>query len=102
MAQAKGAVFFLFLHLAFFALSVDATSYIYSAEIFPNPLRARGLSISISGLFMTTIILLATAPVAFEHVGWKYYLLFLTSTTVCALIIGFFFPEVIDKPILTS
>lgn len=55
---ASAAVFFLFLHIGFFSSSVDATSYIYAAEIFPTPVRAKGLAVSISGLFIATIIFL--------------------------------------------
>lgn len=56
--SASAAVFFLFMHVAFFASTIDATSYIYASEIFPTPVRAKGLSLSISGLFLSALALL--------------------------------------------
>src|ERR1700761_1273458 len=70
-SAAVGAVFFLFLHVAFYSTSMDATSYIYAAEIFPTPVRAKGIAISVSGLFVATIIFLEAAPTAFANIGWK-------------------------------
>ncbi|RSL85625.1 hypothetical protein CEP51_003218 [Fusarium floridanum] len=66
---ASGAVFFLFLHIALFGLSYDATSYIYGSEIFPSPLRARGPGISITGLFVSTLIFLQSARTTFTNIN---------------------------------
>ena len=77
-----------------FSASVDATSYIYASEIFPTPARARGLAISVSGLFIATIIFLQVAPTAFDAVGWKYYLVFICITSVIFGITWVWFPEV--------
>ncbi|KAK3696007.1 hypothetical protein LTR37_018225 [Vermiconidia calcicola] len=91
--MAAAAVFFLFLHIGFFSSTTDATSYIYAAEIFPTPLRAKGLAISVSGLFSATIAFLMAAPVAFEQIGWKYYILFIVITTIMVVVILVYFPE---------
>ncbi|RSM20188.1 hypothetical protein CDV31_000983 [Fusarium ambrosium] len=94
---ASGAVFFLFLHIALFGLSYDATSYIYGSEIFPNPLRARGLGISITGLFVSTLIFLQSAPTAFTNISWRYYIVFIAFSTVALVIMWLFFPETNGK-----
>lgn len=91
---AGAAVFFLFLHILLFGLSYDATSYIYGSEIFPNPVRARGLAISITGLFTSTIIFLQCAPAAFTEIGWKYYVVFIVISVFMVAIMFFYFPEV--------
>ncbi|KIW15772.1 hypothetical protein PV08_05822 [Exophiala spinifera] len=90
---ASGAVFFLFAHITVFVLCVDATTYIYASEIFPTPLRAKGLAISCSGLFFATIIFTTAAPTAFANIGWKYYLVFVVLTTITISIVYFMFPE---------
>jgi len=92
-SAASAAVFFLFLHIACFSVSVDATSYIYASEIFPTPVRAKGLSVSISGLFVATIIFLQAAPTAFDAIGWEYYLVFIIITTIMFFVVWAFFPE---------
>ena len=91
---AGAAVFFLFFHVFCFGASYDSTSYIYGSEIFPNPVRARGLGISITGLFASTIIFLQCAPPAFASIGWKYYLPFIVMSTIMFIVIWFYFPEV--------
>ncbi|KIX97079.1 uncharacterized protein Z520_07193 [Fonsecaea multimorphosa CBS 102226] len=90
---AGGAVFFLFLHVFLFGGSYDSTSYIYGSEIFPNPVRARGLGISITGLFASTIVFLQCAPTAFASIGWKYYLLFIALDAVMFVVMWLYFPE---------
>ncbi|EXJ86817.1 hypothetical protein A1O3_03771 [Capronia epimyces CBS 606.96] len=90
---AGAAVFFLFMHITCYSISVDATTWIYASEIFPTPVRAKGMSVSISGLFVATIIYLQCAPTAFAEIGWKYYLVFICATAVMIPVVWFFFPE---------
>ena len=78
-------------------MSIDATSYIYASEIFPTPERAKGLAVSISGLFVACIIFLSAAPQAFEKIGWKYYLVFVLYTSMMVPVVYFFFPETARK-----
>ncbi|KIX99383.1 uncharacterized protein Z520_04959 [Fonsecaea multimorphosa CBS 102226] len=91
--SASAAVFFLFLHVAIFASTIDATSYIYASEIFPTPVRAKGLSLSISGLFLTALALLQGAPTGFADIGWKYYLVCIGATSAVIVVIWWKFPE---------
>ena len=92
-SMAAAAVFFLFLHIGFYSSTMDATSYLYAAEIFPTPVRAKGLAVSVSGLFVATIMFLMAAPTAFAEVGWKYYLLFVCITTVMVIAMLIWWPE---------
>ncbi|VUC25612.1 unnamed protein product [Clonostachys rosea] len=83
-AGLRAALFFLFLHLAFF---------IYCSEIFPNHIRPKGMAWSTGWLFLTTIPYLEAAPTAFEKVQWRYYILFIVLTSINIVIIYFLFPE---------
>ena len=91
---AAAAVFFLFLHIGFYSTTMDATSYIYAAEIFPTPMRAKGLAISVSGLFVATIIFLMAAPTAFARIGGMYYIVFIILTSILSGLILWKWPEV--------
>lgn len=93
-SMASLAVFFLFLHIGFFSCTSDATSYIYSSEIFPTSLRAKGLAVSVSGLFVATIIFLQAAATAFDVIGWKYYTVFIACSTCTAIFVAVVCPEV--------
>jgi len=77
-----------------YSISVDATSWIYTSEIFPTPVRAKGMSVSISGLFVATIIYLQAAPTAFANIGYHYYIVFIVVTGIMVPVTWFFFPEV--------
>lgn len=93
-AAVNAAIFFLFFHMACFSTTCDATSYIYASEIFPTPVRARGLAVSISGLFLATIIFLQCAPTAFATIGWRYYIVFIACTSATLAFVLLYCPEV--------
>ncbi|OAG33838.1 hypothetical protein AYO21_12057 [Fonsecaea monophora] len=92
-AGLKTGVVFLFLYIACYASTLDATSYVFCTEIFPTHLRARGMAWSLAILFLCTIAYLIPAPTAFAQVGWKYYLLFIVLSTINLPLIWYFFPE---------
>lgn len=87
------AVSFLFIHVTFYSVCIDATTYIYCTEIFPNYLRSRGSSMSVSGLFFATVIFTCAAPAAFGNIGWKYYLVFSILTFFMIIGVWFYWPE---------
>jgi MFS family permease len=82
-----------FLVVTFFGGSMDASSYVYSSEIFPTSIRAQGAGFSVSGLFAFSLIYTMCAPVAFNNIGWKYYLIFIIVPLFGATIMYLFYPE---------
>ncbi|KAL1956106.1 hypothetical protein VTO42DRAFT_7625 [Malbranchea cinnamomea] len=86
-------IFFIFLYLAFQGTFCDTTMYIYPSEIFPTEIRPIGMGFSLFGQFAATIILLQTAPIGFNNVGWKYYLVVIIHSALFIPVIYFFFPE---------
>ncbi|EXL91361.1 general substrate transporter [Fusarium oxysporum II5] len=86
-------VFFLYLFVFFYGGTMDASSYVYCAEIFPTSIRAQGVGFSVAGLFMMTLIYTQTAPTAFENVGWKYYLVFIIIPWIGVFVMQKYFPE---------
>lgn len=67
--------------------------YLYISEIFPTEIRPIGMGFSLFGQFASTIILLQTAPIGIDQVGWKYYLVIIVWCIVFIPIVYFFFPE---------
>ncbi|KAF7556894.1 hypothetical protein G7046_g6180 [Stylonectria norvegica] len=51
-AGQKAAVFFIFLHISFYAPCLDATTYVYATEIWPTHPRAKGCAISTLSRFV--------------------------------------------------
>ncbi|RKU40996.1 hypothetical protein DL546_003477 [Coniochaeta pulveracea] len=86
-------VFFVFLYLAFQGTCCDTTMYLYVSEIFPTEIRPIGMGFSLFGQFTSTIILLQTAPIGMNNVGWKYYLVIIVWCIVFIPIVYFYFPE---------
>ncbi|KAJ9613070.1 hypothetical protein H2200_003011 [Cladophialophora chaetospira] len=92
-SAAVASVFFLFLHIFLFAFNIDVTTYVYTSEIFPNHIRAKGMGASIVAYWSSLLIYLEVAPTAFADIGWKFYLVFL-SLLICFIIpLFFYFPE---------
>lgn len=67
-------VFALYLFIAFYSAGIDTCGFVYFAELFPNHLRAKGLALVIATICITDIVYLQVAPLAFKHIGWKFYL----------------------------
>lgn len=87
------AIFFLFGHIAFFSSCIDASTYIYASEVFPTRVRAVGISLSLSGLFLASLTFTQAATSAFEAIGWKYYLVFIALSLAMVVCLYTFFPE---------
>ncbi|KAK5452159.1 hypothetical protein LTS15_007223 [Exophiala xenobiotica] len=86
-------VFFVFFYLTFQGTFCDTTMYLYVSEIFPTEIRPIGMGFSLFGQFAATIILLQTAPIGINNVGWKYYLVIVCWCIVYLPMIYFFWPE---------
>lgn len=76
-----------------YGVCIDATTYVYCSEIFPNHLRAKGMAWSLAVLFLSTVAYLIPAATAFATIGWKYYLVFIILTAINIPIIWWTFPE---------
>ncbi|CRL29315.1 Sugar/inositol transporter [Penicillium camemberti] len=86
-------VAFLFLFVTFYGVCLDATTWVYCAEIFPTHTRSRGMGISIFTQFCTTLVFTQAAPMAFNTIGWRYYLVFIIIPVLGAVVMFFTFPE---------
>ncbi|WVQ82904.1 hypothetical protein IAT38_005040 [Cryptococcus sp. DSM 104549] len=83
------AVAFLFLFITFFAPGIDVTSYVYSAEIFPTYMRARGLSVTIATYFGMSALYTSTSSVATGTIGAYYNIVFIVVSAI-NIVIGYF------------
>lgn len=86
-------VFFLFSYVTIYAVTLDATEYVYCAEIFPTHVRAMGMGASIFSQAATTVLYTELAATAFAEVGWKYYLVFIIIPLLGVVLVWKYFPE---------
>jgi len=92
-AGINASVAFYFIFIVFYSFSVDGVVYIYNAEIWPNHLRSKGVTFGLGSYFLFGIAYNSPAALAFDTIGWKYYLVFICMTAVCTLLIVLTFPE---------
>ncbi|EED21061.1 sugar transporter, putative [Talaromyces stipitatus ATCC 10500] len=93
LAGAGAAIAFMFLFVTFYGSCVDASSYIFCSEIFPTHIRAQGVGMATSGVFLMNAVYLTAAGTAFTKIGWKFYLVFIIIPALALPIIWRFFPE---------
>lgn len=63
------------------------------ATRFPMVIRSFGMSWSIMGQFIATVILLEAAPTAFATIGYRFWIILICLTAIYGLLVFFFLPE---------
>ncbi|OAP56584.1 hypothetical protein AYL99_08696 [Fonsecaea erecta] len=95
--QAAVAMFFVF--LVFYDVCINGTFLSYMGEIFPTHLRAKGMCAGVAMVALMNIVWLQSAPTAFATIGWKFYLCFIISSTIGAVVIWILFPDTNGLPL---
>jgi Sugar (and other) transporter len=63
-----------YLFIACYAPTIDTAGFVYYAEVFPNHLRAKGVSAAICCAALVDVLLLQVASTAFKTIGWRFFL----------------------------
>ncbi|EXJ70257.1 uncharacterized protein A1O5_06325 [Cladophialophora psammophila CBS 110553] len=92
-AGLRAGVFFIWFYIIWWCFFIDATQYVYVAEIFPNHLRPAGVALGLSAFYLASEVTLVAAPVALNKIGWRFYLVLIIPSAVYIVIIYLFFPE---------
>lgn len=93
----RAAVFFMFFFIFWWSFFMDATQYVYVAEIFPNHLRPQGVALGLSVFYVASEVTLVGAPVALDRIGWKFYLVLIIPSACYLVALYFLFPETKGK-----
>ena len=101
-AGLDAAIFFIFFFVLFWASAIDATQYLYIAEIFPSPIRSQGTAVGISGLFCGTIVVLVAGPIALNTIAWKFYLVLIIPPAIECVCVYLYFPETKQRSLEVS
>ncbi|KAL2004600.1 hypothetical protein VTN00DRAFT_3336 [Thermoascus crustaceus] len=89
----RAGVFFMFFYIFWWCFFIDATQYIYVAEIFPNHLRPQGVALGLIAFYLASEVTLVAAPVALNNIGWRFYLVLIIPSACYVIVIYFLFPE---------
>lgn len=82
-----------------FSWGCGPLSWIVPAEIFDTHTRAKGVSIATMMSFAFNTLIGQVTPIAFNHIGWKYYLVFCVCNFTNALFFWAFLPETGKRPL---
>lgn len=82
-----------FLYYSFFAIGFLAIPWLYSAEVLPLHLRARGAAITTSSNWIWNFATVMMTPSVMGDLGWKGYLIFTVFNAAFVPAIYFFYPE---------
>ncbi|KAK6836027.1 transporter (major facilitator superfamily) [Apiospora arundinis] len=94
---ARGAIAFIFIYSAAYAVFFNGTVWVVCSELFPFFLRSRGIAISVFMQSVVAIVLSQITPIALAQVSWRYYALFIATNLAAGIIYIFFLPETAGK-----
>lgn len=92
-------VIFVFIYSFGYSMSFGSAAWVYSSEIFPTAIRARGLSFAASGGAVGSVLVSQIWPVGIHRIGSKIYYFFMVVNLVCVPIIWLLFPETKGRPL---
>lgn len=78
-------------------INFSPISWIYPVEIFPMAIRSIGFSISSVINYATMVLFSQVSPIGLANIGWKYYIFFVCSNLLSAILVFVFCPETKGK-----
>jgi SP family arabinose:H+ symporter-like MFS transporter len=89
---------FILLYIASFAASLGPVTWVAIAEIFPNKLRSKAMSVAVVALWLANFLVITTFPVILNRLGGgAAFLIFDGMCVLLILFVIFKFPETRGK-----
>ncbi|PGH18105.1 hypothetical protein AJ79_00733 [Helicocarpus griseus UAMH5409] len=92
--RAAVAMYFVF---SFFFTSLGVLSWIYPAEIFSTPIRARGTSVSTFVNWSLNLVFAQCAPIGLSSLQHRFFYFFMALNWVGAVMVWLWFPETVGR-----
>ncbi|KAI9277178.1 sugar transporter [Phascolomyces articulosus] len=89
------AMFYIF--LAFYGCTWGPLGWIYPAELYSQGVRSKALGITTASNWFFTFGVIQIAPLAFEQIQWKVYVIYCVFCFTIAAIVYRYFPETRGK-----
>ncbi|KID78269.1 ascus development protein 3, partial [Metarhizium brunneum ARSEF 3297] len=84
---------FIFIYAMGYSLGLGPAAWVYSTEIFPTSVRARGLNFAASGGSIGSILVSQIWPVGNAKFGSGIYFFFMVVNFICVPVIWLLYPE---------
>ncbi|KAJ5106124.1 sugar transporter [Penicillium angulare] len=92
-SAAYGAVVFIFLYHFTFIFGFAGVPFLYATEIAPLAMRGTINGIGLSTFWALFFLITESTPLAFEAIGWRYFLVFAIMNVIIIGVVYFLFPE---------
>lgn len=92
-AANKASIFFYFLALFGFTIGLFLGPFMYAAEIAPLSIRAKVTALAGASSWFFNFAVVEVTPIAFDSIGWKYYLVYGALSTLAILVVVLFYPD---------
>ncbi|KAJ5278598.1 sugar transporter [Penicillium angulare] len=92
-AAVYGAIVFIFLYHFTFIFGFAGVPFLYATEIAPLAMRGAISGISLSTFWALFFLITESTPLAFEAIGWRYFLVFAIMNVVIIGVVYLLFPE---------
>ena len=92
-AGEAAAVTFIFLHSFVYSIFMFGTVWVYTTEIFPTNLRAKGTAICIFTGQVIGLILQQIGLIVFNDIGYLFNIVFIVCTAISVFVYFFYLPE---------
>ncbi|RVX68249.1 hypothetical protein B0A52_07252 [Exophiala mesophila] len=89
----------LYMFIFMYAVGVDVAGIVFFGEMFPNHIRGKGFSLSVSTKALTDLVYLEVASTAFANIGWRFFLVFISIVTVGFVVMWIYLPETKGLPL---
>jgi MFS family permease len=86
-------IIFIFLYAIGYSLGLGPAAWVYSSEIFPTEVRARGLNFAASGGSIGSILVSQIWPLGIARFGSGIYFFFALVNLICVPVIWLLYPE---------
>ena len=87
------SLIFYFLALAAFPIGLFLIPFMYASEIAPLKIRSRITAMSSGMNWLFNFLIAEITPIAFNNIGWKYYLVFVCTNSLSVVFFYLFAPE---------
>ena len=87
------SLIFYFLALATFPICLFLIPFLYASEIAPLKIRSRITAMSAASNWLFNFLVAEVTPVAFDNIGWKYYLVYTCTNSLSFVVFYLFAPE---------